>query len=279
MNHQKRILAINDISCFGKCSLTAAIPILSAAGIETCALPTAVLSTHTAFSGYTFRDLTEDLLPQAQHWASLGLTFDGIYTGYLGSLLQVDAVETILDMFKTPFVLVDPVMGDNGKLYAGFDASYVEEMKRLVKRADIIVPNITEGAMLAGVPYEAGEHTTCYIQVIIEKLQALCAGNIVLTGIHMKDGVVGTAVWDKNALSVIEQQRFDVFYSGTGDVFASALAAAIMLGYNIKKAAELAAVYVETCILETRKTSGDRNYGLNFEPCIKQLLQVLEGGL
>lgn len=279
MNQQKRILAINDISCFGKCSLTVAVPILSAVGIETCVLPTAVLSTHTAFSGYTFRDLTADLLPQAQHWASLQLSFDGIYTGYLGSLQQVGCIETILDTFRPPFVLVDPVMGDNGKLYAGFDETYAKEMKRLVKRADIIVPNVTEGAILADVPYEENEHTSCYIQTIIEKLQALCPGSIVLTGIHMKDGVVGTAVWDKQQLSVIEQERFDVFYSGTGDVFASVLAAATMLGQDVKKAAAIAAAYVENCILETRKTSGDRSYGLNFEPCIKQLLSDLEAAL
>ncbi len=276
MNNQKRIMAINDISCFGKCSLTVAVPLISAAGIETCALPTALLSTHTAFSDYAFRDLTEDMLPTVKHWASLNLSFDGIYTGYLGDVRQVDCVEKILEMFPTEFVLVDPVMGDNGKLYAGFDISFAEEMKRLVKRADIIVPNVTEGAFLTNLPFEQNTHSMDYVQSMIERLNALCPGRVVLTGIHLDADTIGTAVWDGQELSVIRQQRFDVFYSGTGDVFASVLAAATMLGMNIKKAATKAAAFVEDCIIETQKISGNRNYGLNFELCMKHLSKTLE---
>ncbi|WP_249313274.1 MULTISPECIES: pyridoxamine kinase [Congzhengia] len=275
MNRQKRIIAINDISCFGKCSLTAAIPILSAAGIETCVLPTAVLSSHTGFSGYTFRDLTDDLLMEAEHWKSLGLTFDGIYTGYLASKRQVSCVEKIMELLPSEFVLVDPVMGDNGRLYDGFDESFAKEMKRLLQKADIIVPNVTEAAFLTDVPFESGTHSQDYIETMIEKLKPVCRGQIVLTGIHSGPQKVGTAVWDGVRLEIIETEKIDVFYSGTGDVFASALAAAVMLGKDTKKAAEIAAEYVIDCILKTRKTSGDRSYGVNFELCTKELLAAL----
>lgn len=276
MNTQKRILAINDISCFGKCSLTVATPLLSAAGIEVCALPTAVLSTHTAFDGYTFRDLTDDLIPIAQHWNSLPITFDGIYTGYLGSKKQVASVEKIIDMFKKDVCLVDPVMGDNGKLYSGFDTDYVIEMRRLVKKAGIITPNVTEGAFLSGIPYENKIHSKDYIESIAEKLTLLCAGKIVLTGINLSSETVGTAVFDKNKIHIIENEKYDIFYSGTGDVFASTLASCIMSGFDIVKSASVASSFVTDCILETKKTSGNRNYGVNFELCITKFLKRLE---
>ncbi len=275
MNRQKRIIAINDISCFGKCSLTVAVPILSAAGVETCVLPTAVLSSHTGFAGYTFRNLTDDLLPEAMHWKSLGLKFDGIYTGYLGSKEQVTCVETIIDMFPAEFVLVDPVMGDNGRMYDGFDMSFAKEMKRLIAKADIIVPNVTEAAILTAVPYENGIHSKDYVQTVFDKLRTMCHGKIVLTGVNTGKCSVGTAVWDGVCFSMIENEKIDAVYSGTGDVFASTLAAAVMLGKDTKKAAEIAAGYVADCILETKKTSAGRNYGVNFELCIKKLLSAL----
>lgn len=275
MNQQKRILAINDISCFGKCSLTAALPILSAAGIETCVLPTAVLSAHTAFPDYTFRDLTEDMLPQADHWEKLGLAFDGIYSGYLGSIRQIACVEELIERFPCGFVLVDPVMGDNGRLYDGFDESFALEMKRLLAYADVIVPNVTEAAYLAEVPFQDGIHSFEYISEIVEKLKKLCKGDIVLTGIELENGKVGTAVVSENRLHMIEREKFDVFYSGTGDVFASALAAAAMSGMDLIASSELASDFVIDCIKETRRTSGDRNYGLNFELCIGTFLTRL----
>lgn len=275
MNHQKRILAINDISCFGKCSLTVAIPILSAAGLETCPLPTAVLSAHTAFSGFTFRDLTEDMLPQANHWHEMALSFQGIYSGYLGSIRQVAYVEKIVDMFPCDFVLVDPVMGDNGKLYAGFDESFAVEMKRLLSRADVAVPNVTEACCLSGVAYEDGIHSKDYLETILHKLTACTKGNLVITGVHTAKDTLGTAVFVNNQLSVIERQKCHVSYSGTGDVFASTLAAAILNGRSLADAAEMASDFVIDCIDATIRTSGDRNYGVNFELCMESLLQKL----
>lgn len=274
MNRQKRIMAINDLSCFGKCSLTVALPILSAAGVETCVIPTAVLSAHTGFSGYTFRDLTADLIPVAGHWKELNLAFDGIYTGYLGSKEQVDCVEHIIDMFPTNFILVDPVMGDNGVMYDGFDAQFAQKMKQLLKKASVIVPNVTEAAFLTGIPYEENTHSEDYICSLIDGLKRLCGGHIVLTGVHSGPNTLGTAVYDKKSFSIIQREKADVEYSGTGDVFASAFAACTMLGADTKKSAEIAADFILDCIYETKKTSGNRNYGINFEPCIQRLLNV-----
>ena len=275
MNRQKRILAINDISCFGKCSLAVAVPILSAAGLETCMLPTAVLSAHTAFPDFTFRDLTEDMLPQTAHWEKMGLTFDGIYSGYLGSIHQISYVEKIMEQFPCPFVLVDPVMGDHGQLYTGFGETYVTQMRRLLSYADVAVPNVTEAAFLAGVPYEHGTHSLDYIETLVEKLKAKIKGDLVLTGVRTAKGTLGTAVYTEGTLYMIEREKFDVSYSGTGDVFASSFAAAMMNGFSVKDAGILASDFATECIEATRAHSGDRHYGVDFEFCIGSLLKRL----
>ncbi|MBQ4086827.1 MAG: pyridoxamine kinase [Clostridia bacterium] len=276
MNQQKRILAINDISCFGKCSLAAAVPILSASGIETCMLPTAVLSAHTAFPGFTFRDLTEDMPSEANHWQEMGLSFDGIYSGYLGSIRQVAYVEQIVDTFPCDFVLVDPVMGDNGKLYTGFDEAFAKELRRLLTRADVIVPNVTEASFLAGIGYEADTHSTDYIATVLHALSQYTKGDVVLTGVHTGKDTLGTAVFQDGMLHVIERPKYDVVYSGTGDVFASAFAGAVMNGKDVLNSAELASDFVIDCIEATVKTSGNRNYGVNFELCIGKLIERLQ---
>ena len=273
---QKRIIAINDISCFGKCSLAVATPILSASGVECCPVPTAVLSTHTAFSGYTFRDLTADLIPIAEHWKELKLDFNAIYSGYLGSKEQIKAVEKIIDMFPADFVLVDPVMGDNGVLYDGFSYEFISEMKKLIKRADVIVPNVTEASLLTDTPFEKGIHTKEYILSLCEKLSAMSSAKIVITGININNEEIGTAVFEENELTIIGREKFGVSYSGTGDVFASTLASALILGKNLKTSAEIASDFVTDCIKETKKTSGDRNYGVNFEPCLENLIKYLK---
>ncbi len=275
MNQQKRILTINDISCFGKCSLAVAIPILSAAGLETCVLPTAVLSAHTAFPGFTFRDMTEDMIPQADHWKSLCLNFDGIYSGYLGSVKQISHVENIIEKFPCEFVLVDPVMGDNGRLYTGFDESFVSQMRRLLSRADTIVPNVTEACCLTDMPYESHVHSADYIETILQKLDPMTKGNIVLTGVRTGEKKLGTAVFEQGNLHIIEHDKYEVTYSGTGDVFASVFAAAVMNGFSLRDAAALASGFVIDCIEVTLKTSGNRNYGVNFELCIGNLLEKL----
>ena len=274
MQKQKRVIAINDISSFGKCSLSVAIPILSAAGIETCALPTAVLSAHTGFKGYTFCDLTDNILPAANHWKTLGLSFDGIYTGYLGSKEQIECVEKIMEMFPLKIKLVDPVMGDDGVLYDGFSEDFPSEMKKLIKRADVIVPNVTESCLLTGIPYRE-EHSKEYINELIEALKKECSASIVITGINSKMDKISTAVYENKTLTYIENKRQRAIYSGTGDVFASTFMAAVMGGADIVSATKLSAEFVGECIEITRKVSSERHYGINFELNTKSLLEKI----
>lgn len=274
MQKQKRVIAINDISSFGKCSLSVAIPILSAAGIETCALPTAVLSAHTGFKGYTFCDLTDNILPAANHWKTLGLSFDGIYTGYLGSKEQVECVEKIMEMFPLHIKLVDPVMGDDGVLYDGFSQDFPNEMKKLIKCADVIVPNVTESCLLTGIPYRE-EHSKEYISELIEALKNECSASIVITGINSKMDKISTAVYENEKVTYIENKRQRAVYSGTGDVFASAFMAALMGGKDIVSAAKLSAEFVGECIEITQKVSSERHYGINFELNTRSLLEKL----
>ena len=189
MSYQK-ILTIQDISCVGQCSLTVALPILSACGLETCVLPSAVLSTHTAgFTGYTFRDLTEDMPAIKDHWVKEGIRFAAIYTGYLGSTKQIDYVSDIFEATAAEgcIKVVDPAMADNGNLYPGFDMPFVEAMKALCAKADYIVPNITESCFLTGTEYKT-EYDEAYIDGMLEKLMALGCKNVILTGVSYRKG-------------------------------------------------------------------------------------------
>ena len=198
---QKHILTIQDISCVGRCSLTVALPIISAAGVEASIIPTAVLSTHTGgFEGFTYRDLTEDILPITNHWESLGISFDAMYTGYLGSFEQIDIVENIFDRFNTDtnFVLVDPAMADNGVLYGGFSEDFPKGMAGLCSKADIIVPNLTEAAFMLGEEFAGNDYDKAYIETLLKKLRDLGSPNVVLTGVSLEPGKLGIATYDGN---------------------------------------------------------------------------------
>ncbi len=274
MEKQKRVIAINDISSFGKCSLTVAISILGAAGVETCAVPTAVLSAHTGFKGYTFCDLTDNILPSANHWKSMELKFDGIYSGYLGSKEQIKCVEEVIDMFDVGIKLVDPVMGDDGKLYDGFSDDFPDEMKKLIKKADVIVPNVTECCLLTGIEYQ-NEHSKEYIENLIGVLQTMCSADIIITGINSKEDKISTAIYEDGNITYIENEKQRAVYSGTGDVFASVFMAALMRGMDIKNSAKTAADFVGECIELTKKNSSSRHYGINFELNTSSLLEKL----
>ncbi len=275
MQKQKRIIAINDISGFGKCSLTVAISILGASGLETCTVPTAVLSAHTGFKGYTFCDLTANIIPTAQHWENLNLKFDGIYSGYLGSEKQVESVEKIMDMFDVDIKLVDPVMGDDGALYDGFLPEFCAEMKKLIKKADVIVPNVTESCLLTGIEYRE-EHTKTYIEELIRELKKITDASVIITGINSKVDKISTAVCENNQITYIENHKQRAVYSGTGDVFASTLMAALMKGKDLVTSAQIAADFVSECIEITMTVSASRHYGINFELNTKSLLEKLD---
>jgi len=253
---QKRVMAIHDISCFGKCSITAAVPLLSAAGAEVCPIPTAVLSTHTGgFEGYTFEDLTHNIMPVVNHFKELDIKFDCIYSGYLGSFDQIEYVKKIISMFKNQhtLVLVDPVMGDNGKLYAGFDINFAKEMVSLCKMADIIVPNVTEAAFLTGTEYIEPPFTKEYIKMLIEKLKQICEGDIVLTGAVLEKGQTGIAVCHNGNTEYITQPQSEGMYHGTGDVFASTLLAGLLNGLSLKESGKIAAEFIPVCIEKTKE--------------------------
>ncbi len=276
---QKRVAAIHDISCFGKCSLTVALPIISAAGIECAGIPTAVLSTHTGgFSGYTFRDLTDDIMPVASHWKKEGLTFDAVYTGYLGSVEQIDLVCKAVDTFGSDktLLIVDPVMADHGKLYAGFAENFPKEMVRLCARADIITPNITEAAFMTDMPYMEAPHSKEYIERLLSGLRKFANGKIVLTGVCFKIGEIGSACLEGDNLKYIFTPYVDAAYHGTGDIFTSTLTCGILKGKSLAESALIAAKFTAGCIKLTKEQYPEMKYGVNFEAEIPNLLKLLE---
>ncbi len=272
----KRILTIQDISCVGQCSLTVALPILSACGMETCILPSAVLSTHTAgFTGFTFRDLTDDMPAIQEHWQKEGIKFDCIYTGYLGSTKQVGYVKNILNtMGKDSSVkIVDPAFADNGNLYPIFDHVYVDAMKTLCPSADILLPNITEACFLSGVEYKE-VYDENYIKELLSELSRLECKTIVLTGVSYKPETTGVVVYENGNLQYYEHKRIAKGCHGTGDVYASAFTGALMNGKTIYDAAKIAADYTVLCI---EKTQDDPShwYGVKFEKALPELIRML----
>lgn len=271
----KRIVTIQDISCVGKCSLTVALPIISAMGIETAVIPTAVLSTHTAFKNFTYRDLTGDLPKIAKHWKQEKFNFDGIYTGYLGSIEQIDILKEFFKQFKTPnnFIFIDPVMADNGKLYAGFDANFVKEMKKLCKMADIIVPNLTEASYMLEKEYKEN-YSEQEIKDILIELSNLGPKYVVLTGVSFKDNKLGVMSYNKetNEFFTYFKEKIPAKYHGTGDIFASTLVGAITNNNTLEEGLKIAVDYVWETINDTYKTNKKDAYGVNFETKIPYLI-------
>jgi pyridoxine kinase len=279
MFRQKRVIAINDISCAGKCSLTVALPIISAAGIEVSALPTALLSAHTGFEGYTYKDLTEDLMPAAKHWKSLDLTADALYTGFLGSMGQIEIVSAILDMFRTKdnFTLIDPVMADDGKLYKVYDSKYPQKMKELVRKADILVPNITEAALLTDSEYKKGPYTRSYVENLIKKLSDTGAKYIILTGVWFKERYLGAAALDalSGNIEYFMADKIAGSYPGTGDIFASAFLAARLNGKDVYKSTQIAVDFTVGCIRRTYLAGTDPRFGVNFEEGLENFIKEI----
>ena len=279
--HQKRVAAIHDLSGFGKCSLTVALPILSAAGIETSALPTAILSTHTGgISGYTYHDLTEDMRPVMKHWKSLDIKFDAIYTGFLGSFEQLDIVKEFFDAFRQEdnLILVDPVMGDNGELYTVFTHEFAAGMRMLCQKADIIVPNLTEAALLLDEPFHPGPYTHAYIESLLRKLGALGPQKVVLTGVYFKEDELGAATYDRttDTIDYVFTQKIPGYYHGTGDVFASALLSALLNDFSLIDAAAIAVHFTTDSIRRTYKAKTDYRFGVNFEQSFPDFLKELK---
>ncbi|MGI6027803.1 MAG: pyridoxamine kinase [Candidatus Heteroscillospira sp.] len=279
MARQLRCAAIHDLSCFGKCSLTVALPMLSAAGIECCCIPTAILSTHTGgFRGYTYRDLTDDILPVARHWRSEGIAPDAFYTGYLGSPAQVEIVERLLKMLDPEckaFRLIDPVMGDHGRLYNGFAPDFPVLMRGLIRAADVICPNITEAALLTDLEYRPDGHSKEYILSLLGGLAKLGAKRIVLTGVSFDGDSVGAAVWENGRAEYVCAPRVEGIYHGTGDVYASALLACLLNGRSLRDAAQFACSFTADCVRLTKETMPEVHYGVRFEALLPSLIDEL----
>ena len=272
----KKILTIQDISCVGQCSLTVALPILSACGLETCILPSAVLSTHTGgFSGFTFRDLTDDMPKIQEHWQKENIKFRAIYTGYLGSVKQVGYVEDILRTMGTDDCvrIVDPAMADNGKLYSIFNDEYVAAMRTLCASADILIPNITEACFLSGVAYRES-YDESYVNELIDKLLALGPKTVVLTGVSYAPDKTGVAVYENGTLRYYEHDKISKGCHGTGDIYASAFTGALMNGNDVFASAKIAADYTVKCIINTQ---GDDShwYGAKFETALRDLIDMI----
>ena len=269
-----KVLTIQDLACYGKCSLTVALPIISACGLETAVIPTAVLSTHTAFkAGWTFRDLTDDIAPISDHWVKEALKFDCIYTGYLGSPRQVDLILSIIDrhLANDGAVIVDPAMADGGKLYAGFAEDFPSHMARLCAAADIILPNITEACLMTGTEFRT-EYGVDYIESLLRKLAKLGCRNVVLTGVSFEEDKLGVAVYDcaKQETAYYFNPKLPRMSHGTGDVYASSFTGAYMRGASIFDSAAIAADYTVETI---RLTMDDDShwYGVKFEKALPAL--------
>lgn len=273
----KRILTIQDISCVGQCSLTVALPILSACGLETAILPSAVLSTHSVgFRDFTFRDLTEDIPAIQHHWQQEGIRFQAVYTGYLGSARQIEMVKGICRNLLVPGgkKIVDPAMADRGELYPVFDMDFVQEMKKLVGKGDIVLPNITEASLLTDTEYRE-EYDEEYICGLVEGIHRLGAGTVVLTGVSYDAHSTGVLVSEQGKQTYYRHELLDRGCHGTGDVYASSFVGAYMHGKTVPEAARIAADYTLACIKNTLDDP-EHWYGVKFEPVLGELIEALK---
>ncbi|HBZ03781.1 MAG TPA: pyridoxamine kinase [Lachnospiraceae bacterium] len=274
----KRVLTIQDISCLGKCSVTVALPIISAMGVETVILPTAVLSTHTMFKDFTVKDLTDQLIPITDHWKKENVHFDAIYTGYLGSAEEIEIAKKIFDEFggEDTLIFIDPVMADNGKLYPAFDQEYAKLNAGLCAKADIIVPNVTEACFMTDTEYK-DTYDEAYVLELLDKLSKLGAKKVVLTGIGLSEGKTGVYGLDTvtGEKIIYQNDKVDASYHGTGDIFASVAVGAVLRGLSLDDAFKLAADYTADTIRATLVNPAEPWYGVDFETTIPKLVNTL----
>ncbi|MBE6566013.1 MAG: pyridoxamine kinase [Ruminococcaceae bacterium] len=284
----RRIAAIHDFSCVGRCALTVVIPTLSVMGYQTIPLPTALLSSHTGgFEGLYFRDLTADMHQIAAHFDRLEMTFGSIYTGFLGSVEQISVVREFIERFgktpdetgKAPLVLVDPVMGDDGVLYATYTKELADGMRELGTHAEVLTPNLTEACFLTDTPYKdtaklAEEEVEEYVLDLLEKLSHICHGKIVVTGIGLAGGIVANAGRDDDGrIFWIKRTCQDISYPGTGDIFASVLLGALMQGDSFETACTRAADFIVLLITESQKIDTPVRMGVALEAHLGALLK------
>ncbi|MBQ8390923.1 MAG: pyridoxamine kinase [Clostridia bacterium] len=275
---QKRLVTIQDLSCFGKCSITVALPVISTLGSETVVLPTAVLSTHTGeFKNYTFHPLYDEFKKITHHWESLNMEFDAIYVGYIGNLDLISAVSDFIDKFakKDTVVFIDPVMADNGKFYSGLDIDYAKALSELCKKADIITPNMTEAMILSGKNPSLYKEP-CDIKELTRLLSNLCE-NVIITGVHTPK-TISTVAYDKASDEIFSADKplYDGVFYGAGDLFSSAFIGLYINGKSLFEATQISSDFVKDCIMKTMDERSKYWYGLKFEQSLPLLAKTQE---
>jgi pyridoxine kinase len=274
----KRIMTIQDICSVGKCSGTVALPIISAAGVETGIIPTAVLSTHTMFSKFTFCDLTPEIQKISDTLHDLDIDFDAVYTGYLGSFEQLSLVSDFFDRFSGKAkIIIDPVMADNGKLYHGFTEEFAHSMAKLCGKADLIIPNLTEASFMLGIEYKS-EYDEAYVKDILKKLTGLGCPRAALTGISFESDKIGVYSYDSltDTYFYYANEKLPVSYHGTGDTYASAALGAIMRGISVEASLAIAVDFTLECMKKTEADPNRRFYGVNFESTLGYYIKLVE---
>lgn len=277
---QKRVIAIHDISCMGRCSLTVALPILSSVGIETIILPTSILSTHTSgFVEFTNLDLSDETSLILKHWEKYPRKINAIYSGFLGTTKQIEIVKALVEKKKENCsILIDPAMADNGKVYSIFDQEYVNKMIELCKCSDIVIPNITEACIMTNTPYIGSIQTKEQIDDLMNKIQALGIKKVVLTSVSFKENEIGVATKDEDEKTIyIMNEKVEGYYHGTGDIYASAFLGAYLNNKSLSDSSKIAADFVIDAIKETiNKIDFDPKYGVNFELVIDKLINSIK---
>ena len=275
-----RVAAVHDLSGFGRCSLSIVMPTLSAMGVQCCPLPTAFLSTHTGgFTGNTFLDLTDQMAPVTEHWRREGVSFDAIYTGFMGSREQMALTAEFIRTFKREdnLIVIDPVMGDHGELYAGFNEEYVKENTTLCSLADIIVPNVTEAAYMTNMPYKS-EYDVDYIRSMLDRVIEMGAKHAVITGVSLYPGKTGVYGFEGNSYFSYQNKHYDAIFYGTGDLFASTSVGALVQGYSMEEAFQLASDHTAHTIDVTMQDPNRAWYGVDFESTLCDLGNIKNKG-
>ena len=275
MEKIKRLIAVNDMSSIGRCSLTVIIPVLSAMGVQVCPVVTALYSTHTGFKAPAKADMTKFIPEVTKHWSSIGATFDAVYSGYLGSEEQIGMTEELIDRFPCGIVLVDPVMGDNGKAYSAFSPEMCGNMSRLCRKANVITPNLTEAAILLGEDYSAAPSEEHGMTKWLERLSE-GKRSVVITGLELCEGTLGCGCYDaeKNRVSFIYNERFGGYFPGTGDIFSSVLLGGLMKGKLLADSVKQAAEFVGLCVKTTAEVGSVPMEGVLLEGLLYRLIEI-----
>ncbi len=274
----KRIVSIQDISCIGKCSLSVALPIISAAGTECAIIPTAVLSTQSMFEGFTFKDLTDQIIPITNHWKQQNLKFDGIYTGYLGSPEQIKLIGGLFnEIGSSALKFVDPVMGDSGEFYPGFRCEFAKQIKSLCSEADVITPNLTEAYFLLGMPYSK-EYDENKIKNMLKELCKINCKSAIITGISFSENEIGIMGYSRSEDKFFSHftEKIPGFFHGTGDIFSSCCVGALIKGKSLEESASIAADFIRESILKTIQSDNPKWYGIDFESAIPYYIDRLK---